>query len=82
MDDDDRTALAEAVAKVIGAVGGLVALVATLFLTVRAFLDDGVGAGLLWLFVFSPLVTLVVYWVTLALVVPITLLLTPRSRRP
>jgi hypothetical protein len=45
-----------------GVAGTSAALVVALVLTARAFLVDDVGDGLLWLFVFTPLLMAAGYW--------------------
>jgi hypothetical protein len=46
-----------------GVAGASAALVVALVLTARAFVVEDLGDGLLWLFVFTPLLVAAGYWI-------------------
>lgn len=44
-------------------------------------LDGGIGYGLFWLIIVDPIVITVTYWLTLIVLVPLSLLFRPRSHQ-
>jgi hypothetical protein len=73
---------AERFGEVAAIVGGVIGVVVSLVLTVRAFMVGGVGYGLTWLLLADPIVLTLSYWATILIALPVTLATHARTKDP